>query len=64
MITSDHSFPDYPERDPVKLHVHHMVQALKKAAGFFRVIGSATMAKECEEALQPPDHQRIGADGS
>ena len=53
MITaSDHSFPDYPERDPVKLHVHHMEQTLRKAAGFFRVIGSNTMARECEEALR------------
>ena len=53
MITSpDLSFPDYPECDPVKLHVHHLEQTLRKAAKFFRVIGSATMARECEQALQ------------
>ena len=57
MITSpDLSVPDYPECDPVKLHVYRMEQTLRKAAEFFRVIGSATMARECEQALQsfPP----------
>ena len=53
MITSpDLSVSDYPECDPVKLHVHHMEQTLQKAAKFFRIIGSYTMAKECEEALR------------
>lgn len=65
MTTSpDLSFPDYPERDLVKLHVRHMEQTLRKAADFFRVIGSDTMARECEEALQAPDHERIGANDS
>ena len=57
MITApDLSFPDYPERDPVKLHVHHLEQTLRRAADFFRAIGSNTMARECEQALQsfPP----------
>ena len=58
-MAPDLSFPDYPEHDP---HVHHMEQTLRKAADFFRVIGSDTMAKECEEALQSPDHQLNGMD--
>ena len=49
----DFSFPDYPERDPRELRIHHMEQALRKAAGFFRAMGSNTMAMECEELLQP-----------
>ena len=49
----DFSFPDYPERDPRELRIHHMEQALRKAAGFFRAMGSNTMARECEELLPP-----------
>jgi hypothetical protein len=49
----DFSFPDYPERDPRELRIHHMEQALRKSAGFFRAMGSNTMARECEELLQP-----------
>jgi hypothetical protein len=45
----DLGLPNYPERDPIKLHVQ---QTLRKAADFFRIIGSETMARECEEALQ------------
>jgi len=44
------SFPDYPERDP---RIQHMEQVLRKAAGFFRAVGSNMMAKECEELLSP-----------
>jgi hypothetical protein len=58
-MAPDTSFPDYPEREP---YVHHMEQTLRKAADFFRVIGSDTMAKECEKALQPADHQLNGMD--
>jgi hypothetical protein len=47
------SFPDYPERDPRELRIHHMEQVLRKAAGFFRAVGSNTMARECEELLPP-----------
>ena len=49
----DFSFPDYPERDPRELRIHHMEQALRKSAGFFRAMGSNTMAGECEELLPP-----------
>ena len=57
MIESpDLNFPDYPERDPEKLRMARLERALMKAAGFFRVIGSETMAKECEEALRPPSN--------
>jgi hypothetical protein len=49
MIASpDFSFPDYPERDPRELRIHHMEQVLRKAAGFFRAMGSNTMARESE----------------
>ena len=50
------NFPDYPERDPEKLRMARLERALMKAAGFFRVIGSETIAKECEEALRPPSN--------
>ena len=58
-MAPDISFSDHPERDP---HFHHMEQTLRKAADFFRVIGSDTMAQECEEALQQPNHQLNLAD--
>ena len=51
--SADFSFPDYPERDPRELRIQHMEQVLRKAAGFFRAVGSNTMAKECEELLPP-----------
>jgi hypothetical protein len=47
------SFTDYPERDPRELRIQHMEQVLRKAAGFFRAVGSNMMAKECEEVLSP-----------
>jgi hypothetical protein len=49
----DFSFPDYPERDPRELRIHHMEQVLRRAAGLFRAMGSDTMARECEELLLP-----------
>lgn len=48
----DHAFPDYPERDPEKLRLHHMEEALRSNAKRFRAMGCETMARECEELLQ------------
>ena len=56
IVSPDLSLSDYPERDPEKLQMERLERALIKAAGFFRVIGSETMAKECEEALRPPSN--------
>ena len=56
IVSPDLSFSDYPECDPEKLRMARLERALMKAAGFFRVIGSETMAKECEEALRPPSN--------
>ena len=52
MMARDLSFPDYPERDPQKLRIHQLEQALKRAARHFRMMGSSWMARECEETLQ------------
>ena len=52
IVPTDLSLPDYPERDPQQLRILWLEQSLRRAADFFRVIGSETMAKECEEALQ------------
>ena len=52
IVPTDLSFPDCPERDPQQLRILRLEQTLRRAADFFRVIGSETMTKECEEALQ------------